>query len=119
MVEIFVFGSNLAGRHGAGAALFAVKNCGAVYGKGFGHHGNSFAIPTKDAYINTLPLTTINEYVIKFLQYATDNPSLIFKLTPIGCGLAGYEPKDIAPMFIKAPSNVLLPLEFQQVIGGS
>lgn len=119
MQEIFVFGSNLAGRHGKGAALFAVKNCGAVYGKGFGHYGNSFAIPTKDANIKTLPLTTINEYVIKFIQYAKDNPSLTFKLTPIGCGLAGYEPRDIAPMFVNAPNNVLIPFEFQQVIGGS
>lgn len=115
MKEIFVFGSNLAGRHGKGAALHAVKNCGAVYGKGFGHYGNSFAIPTKDANIKTLPLTIINEYVIKFIQYAKNNPSLIFKLTPIGCGLAGYTPDDIAPMFVDAPDNVILPIEFKIV----
>jgi hypothetical protein len=119
MQEIFVFGSNLAGRHGAGAAKFARENHGAVYGKGIGHHGNSYAIPTKDVNIRTLSLDKIKPYVDDFLEYAKNNPSLIFKLTPIGCGLAGYSPKDIAPMFVNAPLNVKLPLEFQQVIGGS
>lgn len=119
MKEVFVFGSNLAGRHGAGAAKFARTNHGAVYGKGIGHHGNSYAIPTKDEYIKTLPLDKIKPYVDQFIEYAKNNPSLTFKLTPIGCGLAGYEPTDIAPMFVSAPYNVLIPFEFQQVIGGS
>jgi hypothetical protein len=119
VTDIFVFGSNLAGRHGAGAAKFARENHGAIYGKGIGHHGNSYAIPTKDHSLNTLALVSINKFVKEFLEYAKNNPSLIFKLTPIGCGLAGYSPKDIAPMFVDAPFNVKLPLEFQQVIGGS
>jgi hypothetical protein len=119
MQEIFVFGSNLAGRHGAGAAKFARENYGAVYGEGIGHHGNSYAIPTKDFVLKTLTLDAIQRHVNDFLEYANNNPSLIFKLTPIGCGLAGYSPKDIAPMFVNAPPNVRLPLEFQQVIGGS
>jgi hypothetical protein len=119
MTEIFVFGSNLAGRHGAGAAKFARENHGAVYGKGIGHHGNSYAIPTKDLVLKTLTLNAIQRHVNDFLEYAKNNPSLIFKLTPIGCGLAGYSPKDIAPMVVNAPPNVRMPLEFQQVLGGS
>lgn len=106
---IFVFGSNLAGRHGAGAALFAKRNYGAEYGTGVGRTGDSFAIPTKDEYIRTLPLSTIKLYVDKFLAYAKANPDLTFLVTRIGCGLAGYLDKDISPMFQGAPENCLLP----------
>ena len=109
---IFVFGSNLAGRHGKGAALFARQNHGAIYGQGVGRQGNSYAIPTKDAKLRTLPLVTIHEHVGDFIVYAWQHPELTFKLTPIGCGLAGYEPRQIAPMFEGAPDNVLLPSEF-------
>jgi hypothetical protein len=118
MTEIFVFGSNLAGRHGKGAALFAKEHHGAIYGKGWGRQGNSYAIPTKGYKLEVLPLTEIEKYVIIFLQYARDHQELIFKLTPIGCGLAGYTPEEIAPFFKDAPVNVHLPKEFQQVIGG-
>jgi hypothetical protein len=111
---IFVFGSNLAGRHGAGAAKFAVQNHGAVYGQGWGLQGNSFAIPTKDAEIRTLPLSFIRTYVEKFKAYAREHPEMTFQLTPIGCGLAGYKPSDIGPMFANAPSNVVLPDEFKE-----
>lgn len=110
--EIFVFGSNLSGIHGAGAARFAYLNYGAQYGIGIGHVGNSYAIPTKDETINTLPLSRINEYVDKFIMYAVSNPDLIFKLTPIGCGLAGYSESDIAPMFKYVPNNIILPQSF-------
>lgn len=106
---IFVFGSNEAGIHGAGAALFARQNRGAVYGKGIGHHGNSYGIPTKDFYVETLPLPKIKVYVDQFLQYATQKPHLKFEVTRIGCGLAGYTDKDIAPMFKGAPENCQLP----------
>jgi len=115
MSEIFVFGSNLAGRHGKGAALYAKQNHGAVYGQGFGLQGTSYAIPTKDAKLKTLPLTTIQSYVNLFLLFAEEHPELTFKLTPIGCGLAGYEPQDIAPMFTGAPANVKKPKEFENV----
>jgi hypothetical protein len=115
MTEIFVFGSNLAGRHGAGAALHARKYCGAVYGQGVGHQGDSYAIPTKDKQINTLPLEMIKQYVDEFIMYAKSHPALKFKLTPIGCGLAGYKPADIAPMFRGAPDNVLQPEEFKGI----
>jgi len=104
---VFCFGSNCAGRHGAGAALYALNHYDAVYGKGFGHHGNSFAIPTKDKKIETLPLDDIRKYVNDFIQYATAHPELEFQVTQIGCGLAGLKAKDIAPMFIGCPDNCL------------
>lgn len=106
---IFVFGSNLAGRHGAGAALYAAKNHGAKYGVGVGRTGNSYAIPTKDSSIRTLPLDSIQPYVTEFLEYASNHPELEFQVTKIGCGLAGYTEADIAPMFTGAPSNCHLP----------
>lgn len=113
---IFVFGSNLAGRHGAGAAKFAVQHHGAVYGQGWGLQGNSFAIPTKDANIMTLPLDFIRGYVDKFKEFAEQNPELTFQLTPIGCGLAGYKHEDIGPMFKGSPTNVVIPVEFQPYV---
>lgn len=108
-MAIFVFGSNLAGRHGAGAALFARQNHGALYGQGIGRQGNSYAIPTKDCHIKTLPLETIQGYVNGFLHYAVTHPELEFQVTRIGCGLAGYTDAQIAPMFTNAPSNCHLP----------
>lgn len=109
---VFVFGSNLAGRHGAGAALWARQRRGAIYGKGVGMQGNSYAIPTKDAQLKTLPLWKIKPYVEDFLAFARGRPDLTFQLTPIGCGLAGYKSDHIAPMFRGAPANVLIPDEF-------
>jgi hypothetical protein len=111
--QIFVFGSNLAGRHGKGAALVARQKHGAIYGQGAGRQGGSYAIPTKDAKLRTLPLVTIKVYVDHFIAYAKDHPNLIFNLTAIGCGLAGYKPVDISPMFQNAPSNVVRPPEFK------
>lgn len=107
---IFVFGSNLAGRHGKGAALTAYKQHGAVYGQGYGLQGNSFAIPTKDETLKTLSLSRIKKYVDSFISYAKLNPDLKFQVTRIGCGLAGYDDSDIAPMFKHAPDNCILPV---------
>jgi hypothetical protein len=112
--KIFVFGSNLAGRHGAGAALYARKHHGAVYGNGKGFQGNSYAIPTKDYYIKTLPLSEIANYVDEFLVFAYNNPEMTFQVTAIGCGLAGYKPEQIAPMFKNCPENCELPEEFKK-----
>jgi hypothetical protein len=112
MTEIFVFGSNLAGRHGKGAALYALKYHGAIYGQAAGRQGSSYAIPTKNERLVTLALKDIEQYVNRFIAYAVANPNLVFRLTAIGCGLAGYEPKDIAPMFKYAPINVVQPIEF-------
>ena len=106
---IFVFGSNLAGRHGKGAALYAVKEKGAIYGQGIGRMGNSYAIPTKNTKLKTLPLISIALFVNAFIQYAKDNKDLMFGVTRIGCGLAGYKDKDIAPLFKYAPCNCVLP----------
>lgn len=111
--EIFVFGSNLAGRHGKGAALYARKHHGAIYGQGAGLQGESYAIPTKDAQLQVLPLAHIRHYVLHFLKFAEDNSELRFNVTPIGCGLAGYLAADIAPLFADCAPNVILPLEFR------
>lgn len=114
--EIFVFGSNLAGRHGKGAALHARLHHGAAYGVGLGLTGSAFAIPTKDRDIRTLPLSEIERYVTRFKVFAAERQDLTFRLTPIGCGLAGYKPEQIAPMFSDAPANVSLPDEFKAVL---
>lgn len=106
---IFVFGSNLAGRHGKGAALFAKQNHGAVYGVGIGRTGNAYAIPTKSAKLKTLALSEIEIYVKDFIDYAKRHPALEFEVTKIGCGLAGYQEQQIAPMFKAAPNNCHLP----------
>jgi hypothetical protein len=112
MTEIFVFGSNLAGRHGMGAAWQARKHHGAIYGKGEGLQGNSYAIPTKNAKLRPLPLDTIRTYVDMFILFAESHPEMTFRVTAIGTGLAGYRPQDIAPMFADAPANCILPPEF-------
>lgn len=106
--SIFVFGSNLAGRHGKGAAKEALNWWGAVYGEHVGHHGR-YALPTKDAYLQTLSLPVIDMYVKKFIAYAEANPQLQFLVTRIGCGLAGYTDQQISPMFKNAPANCVLP----------
>ena len=116
MAAIFVFGSNLAGRHGKGAALYARKHRGAKYGQALGLQGSSYAIPTKDSDLSTLPLDIIETYVEDFLAFAADNPALTFEVTPIGCGLAGYKPDQIAPMFRGAPKNCILPDAFLRAL---
>jgi hypothetical protein len=110
---VFVFGSNLAGRHGAGSALEAVRRHGAINGYAIGPQGDSYAIPTKDENLNTLSLALIKSFVNDFIQYAREHPELQFKVVAIGCGLAGYKPHQIAPMFKGASDNVLLPREFK------
>ena len=106
---IFVFGSNLAGRHGAGAAKFARLERGAIYGQASGHQGDSYALPTCDANFKGLPLAQIRQHVDNFLEYALTHPELTFEVTRVGCGLAGHKEENIAPMFKDAPSNCLLP----------
>ena len=101
--RIFVFGSNLDGHHHAGAAAFAHTHRGAVWGEGVGRHGQSYAIPTMHG------LELIAEHVAAFLDYARANPSLRFEVTPIGCGIAGHTPAQIAPLFSDAPTNCDLP----------
>lgn len=106
---VFVFGSNLAGRHGRGAALHARRYHGAIYGQGEGRQGNSYAIPTKDELLVPLPLAAIEKHVCAFVEYAFRHPKETFQVTKIGCGLAGYRESQIAPMFAYAPANCILP----------
>lgn len=116
--EVFVFGANLAGIHGAGAAWMAERYFEAAPGVGSGHTGKCYAIPTKDRNIRTLPLPAIQERVNVFIGYAQERTDLTFLVTEIGCGLAGYEPEQIAPMFAAAGSNVRLPKRFVTVLEG-
>lgn len=105
MSKTFVFGSNLAGRHGAGAAKFAKIHHGAEYGVGVGPTGQSYALPTKDHQIRTMSTSAIRSYVNEFIKYARQHPEQTFQVTRIGCGLAGHLDEDIAPMFRGAPEN--------------
>lgn len=104
-----MFGSNLAGRHGAGAAKFAREWRGAQPGVGEGITGCSYAIPTKDADLKTLPLDTIKQSVQRFIEYARQHESDIFQITRLGCGLAGLSDEQMAPMFGDVPKNCALP----------
>ena len=111
--QVFVFGSNLAGMHGGGAAHVARLRFGAVMGKGFGMQGRSYAIPTMQG-----GTETIRPYVNDFIAYAKEHPELTFLVTPIGCGIAGFEPEDIAPLFEEASNveNIWLPKSFWEVL---
>ena len=107
--EIFVFGSNLAGMHGGGAARIAVDRFGAIMGQGVGLQGQSYAIPTMQGGVNT-----IQPYVDEFIRFADCHPEMTFLVTRIGCGIAGFRPEQIAPLFAAAVNlpNVHLPLDF-------
>ena len=107
--EIFVFGSNLEGMHGGGAAWFAFRTFGAVMGCGVGHRGQSYAIPTMQGGVET-----IKPYVDEFIEYAKSHPELFFYVTRIGCGIAGFRDKEIAPLFAAAREveNICLPKSF-------
>jgi len=107
MKEIFVFGSNLAGEHVGGAAKTAYKKHGARWGMGVGHYGCSYAIPTLDASRNQLSLDDIETFVAGFILYAAAHPEWDFKVTRIGCGIAGFSDAEIAPMFHNATGNCL------------
>lgn len=116
--EIFVFGSNEAGIHGAGAAKLAFDRFGAVWGIGVGHQGKTYAIPTKDSKIRTLDLVSIADYVADFLDFADEHQNFKFLVTKIGCGLASYKEFDISPLFKNAiyNKNIILPKEFYNII---
>ncbi len=117
MKEISVFGSNLAGVHGAGAAKVAYKKHGARWGMGVGHYGCSYAIPTKDQAIVSMSLKDIETFVAGFILYAASHPEWDFKVTQIGCGRAGFTKEEIAPMFINAPGNCMFDEEWKPVLG--
>ena len=113
--EIFVFGSNIKGMHMGGAARAAYNKFGAEWGNGEGMQGQSYAIPTMEGEHNTMLA------IRRFTHYAKDHPELKFMVTPIGCGIAGYTPEEIAPMLSEAASlpNVYLPISFWKVLMNS
>lgn len=115
--EIFVFGSNLAGLHGEGAAKQALE-FGAKTFIPYGLWGQTFGIPTKNQYIKTMPLIDIEFYILGFIEIANKSPMLTFLVTKIGCGLAGYTPNNIAPLFKDAINveNIHLPADFWEVL---
>ncbi|MBR1516924.1 MAG: hypothetical protein IJ620_02105 [Bacteroidales bacterium] len=111
--EVFVFGSNLAGIHGGGAAWAARMHFGAVMGQGVGLQGQSYAIPTMQGGVET-----IRPYVNEFIDFALSHRELFFYVTRIGCGIAGFRDADIAPLFGKALTidNICLPRSFVEVL---
>lgn len=112
--QIFVFGSNQSGRHGKGAAKTALS-WGAKWGQAEGIQGMTYGIPTKDSSVRrTLSIEEIKPYVDRFIEFARNNQAAVFLVTEIGCGLAGYKPKDIAPLFKEAVDveNIYLPASF-------
>lgn len=111
--EVFVFGSNLAGMHGGGAARLALERFGAVWGQGVGLQGQSYAIPTMQGGVET-----IAPYVDEFIDFARRNPGLKFLVTEIGCGIAGFTPAEIAPLFARAVDvgNIYLPARFAALL---
>ena len=104
--EVFVFGSNLAGMHGGGAARLAYHKFGAIMGQGVGLQGQSYAIPTMQGGVET-----IRPYVDEFILFAKEHPELTFLVTRIGCGIAGFTDEEIAPLFAQAHDieNIVLP----------
>lgn len=111
--EVFVFGSNLAGMHGGGAAYVAYRKFGAVMGCGVGLQGQSYAIPTMQGGVDT-----IEPYVNEFIAFARQHPELFFYVTRIGCGIAGFRDEEIAPLFTEAIGidNICLPETFVEII---
>ena len=111
--EIFVFGSNLAGMHGGGAARLAYNRFGAIWGQGVGLQGQSYAIPTMQGGVET-----IKPYVDEFIRFAKSHPDLLFYVTKIGCGIAGFKIEEIAPLFYHAIdcNNIILPKEFDDIV---
>lgn len=116
-MEIFVFGSNREGRHGKRAALTARMKHKARHGQAEGLQGNSYAIITKELRYNYPPVTLdeVEVGVNRFILFAKDHPDWEFTVTPIGCGLSTFYPREIAPLFRDAPDNVNLPEEFQLI----
>ena len=113
MSRVFVFGSNLLGIHGAGAALFAKRNHGAVQGVGEGLRGNSYALPTKKTPYVYMGLEDVRGHVETFKAHARANPAINYQVTAVGTGRAGFSVAQIGPMFSDAPDNCELCVEFE------
>lgn len=111
--EVFVFGSNLEGMHGGGAARTAVEHFGAIWGQGVGLQGKSYGIPTMQGGVET-----IKPYVDEFIEFAKQRRDLFFYVTKIGCGIAGFKEEEIAPLFAEAlnEENIALPKSFVELL---
>lgn len=111
--EIFVFGSNLQGMHGGGAARLAYEKFGAIWGQGVGLQGQSYGIPTMHGGVDA-----IKPYVDEFIEFAKSHPELTFLVTRIGCGIAGFRDEEIAPLFKECIEidNVILPRSFHYIL---
>jgi len=114
---VFVFGSNHAGRHGKGAAKEAEAKYGAKRGIGEGLAGRSYGLPTKDARLKTLTLDEVRQHVERFIAFAGARQDLVFAVTRVGCGLAGFSDAQIAPLFADAPNNCELPPLWLKLLG--
>lgn len=119
--EVFVFGSNEHGFHGAGAAKLAKEKFGAIEGKGYGPAGQSFTIPTKDWGMDQMPRDAMECFIVRFIGYALRHPEKHFLVTQIGCGLAGFTPQEVAPYFQLAQHipNISLPQCFWDILHNS
>lgn len=115
--HVFVFGSNLSGIHGAGSAKLAHAKFGAVWGKGEGFAGNSYALPTKGINISFIELDLVKVYVNEFLKFARNNMDKTFKVTQVGCGLAGFTKEEIAPLFKDATTNCFFDTQWKEFLG--
>lgn len=118
---VIVFGSNTRGYHGKGAALYAKEHYGAIEGVSEGRTGDAYAIPTRGlqrglGFFN-LPLSDIHTSIHKFIHYANDHPATAFLVTRIACGYAGRRDKDIAPFFVDAPLNCIMPVQWEPWLG--
>ena len=117
--QIFVFGSNLAGKHNGGGARIAVEKFGAIYGQGIGIQGQSYAIPTLGHNFEKMTLDRISYYINAFNKYAFSHPENTFLVTKIGCGIAGYTAEQIAPLFgclhFTYLTNVIMPKDFLHI----
>lgn len=116
--EIMVFGSNLSGIHGAGAARYALQHHGAIMGQGMGLQGTSYALPTKGVNISFMKLEDIARHVMAFISFTKIRPDLTFRVTRVGCGLAGFKDEQIAPLFKEALplKNIRLPKGWRHLI---
>lgn len=101
--ELFVFGSNISGIHGDGAAKRAFEDFGAEWGVGAGITGKCYAIPTMEG------IDSLRKYVEQFITVAGLLPEYTFLLTKVGCGIAGHSEDEIRPLFADAPPNVIKP----------
>jgi hypothetical protein len=115
IMKIFVFSSNLAGKHNKAQAQIALKEFGAVYGQGEGLQGKSYAVATCDQNFDPLPIVRIQEAINRFMQFARKHPEMHFDISPIGCDIAGYAPAEIASFFAGRPPNCRLPAEFELI----